>query len=409
MSWLDRIDSGISITTGDSKVFTPLWKPTSKNLDFNISEFNFQNVAGTLVNRGEPKGRKFPIEIYFIGDDNIEKSLEFEESSKDKRAWVISHPYYDDILVHPVSLNFDNNKYNSTKITGVVLETLSDIYPKSTLNQVDTIALLKIECDEDMAQDFATTIPAPKAATVASMDEVTNDQYNASKLIIVDTTDAEDFRGALSEASSAIDVATVAPLMAMKKMQSVLSYPSQFKLKAQNRINQLESNYTRLRGSIASFTDRSSKFLFEGQGGTIISAMSFAASTPEEGDFTNRADVILVIEQITSTYNQYLIDLDSLQTNNNGNEESYIPNAAGIEALARIYNYTLANLLQIAISGKQERSLILSSYSNAIILTHRFYGLEETDQNLENFINQNQIGINEMLEIKTGRKVIYYV
>jgi len=51
----------------------------------------------------------------------------------------------------------------------------------------------------------------------------------------------------------------------------------------------------------------------------------------------------------------------------------------------------------------------LSSYSNAIILTHRFYDLEETDQNLENFINQNQIGINEMLEIKTGRKVIYYV
>lgn len=409
MSWLDRIDTQITITTGDGKSYTPLWKNASKSIEFNVSEFNFQNVQGTLVYRGEAMGRKFPIEIYFTGENNLEDSLAFEESSKDKRAWVISHPFYDDILVHPVGLNFDNSQYNVTKITGVVLETLSDIYPKSSINEVDRITQLKTDCDEEMANDFVASVPEPSAADVQTLTENTEEIYNNSEKVITETSDAETFKQALSTANNAIAVATSEPLAAIRSAQALISLPSQFQTSVENRLNTLASNFEKLRDGIVNFTLRSDKFIFENNAGTTLSSMMFAAANPEVGNYTNRSDVINVIEKLQLNYNQFIIDLDGLQTDNNGTEQSYIPNAAGLSALARIYNFTVANLLGIAIGGKQERSVILTAYSNPILLTHRFYGLDELDENLETFINQNNIGINEMLEIKAGRKVIYYV
>lgn len=409
MSWLERIESKIKITTGDGKVYEPLWKNASKSIEFNVSEFNFQDVSGTLVYRGEALGRKFPLEIYFTGENHLDESLAFEDSAKDRRAWVISHPFYDDILVHPVGLNFDNTKYNVSKVTGTVLETLSDIYPKSTINEADKIAQDKEICDEAMASDFVASVPEPDAATVQNLSENTNKIYNNSVGSTTDTTVAEGFRQALSEANSAIAVATSEPLAAIRAAQAVISYPSQFQTSVQNRLNQLQDNFNKLRDGLINLTGRNDKFLFENNAGTTISTMMSSAATPLEGNYTNRADVLNVIEQIQSNYDQYLLDLDGLQTDNNGTEESYIPNADGLQELSRLYNFTLANLLEIAIGGKQERSLILTAPSNPILLTHRFYGLDELDENLERFINQNNIGISEMLEIKSGRTVIYYV
>lgn len=409
MSWLDRINSEITITTGDGKVYNPLWKNASKSIEFNVSEFNFQNVQGTLVYRGEAMGRKFPIEIYFTGENNLEESLAFEESAKDKRAWVVSHPFYDDILVHPVGLNFDNSKYNVTKITGVLLETISDIYPKSSIDSVDKISQLKAECDEEMAQDFVATVPEPTAGDVQELSGNVGEAYANSVKSISDTVDADALRQALSDANSAIAVATSAPLAAIRKAQALISLPSQFQTSVENRLNTLTENLENLRDGINNLVNKNDKSIFENNAGTTISAMMFAASTPQEGNYANSNDVLKVATTLSDNYNQFVLDLDGLQTDNAGSENSYIPSPGGLSALARIYNFTLANLLSIAIGGKQERSIILTAYSNPILLTHRFYGLDELDENLENFINQNDIGITEMIEIKAGRKIIYYV
>jgi hypothetical protein len=44
-----------------------------------------------------------------------------------------------------------------------------------------------------------------------------------------------------------------------------------------------------------------------------------------------------------------------------------------------------------------------------INITHRFYGLDLADENITRIIDSNNIGINEILEVKKGRKIVYYV
>ena len=43
-----------------------------------------------------------------------------------------------------------------------------------------------------------------------------------------------------------------------------------------------------------------------------------------------------------------------------------------------------------------------------INLTHRFYGLDEDDVNLNRFIETNNIGLSEILIVKKDREVVYY-
>jgi len=72
-------------------------------------------------------------------------------------------------------------------------------------------------------------------------------------------------------------------------------------------------------------------------------------------------------------------------------------------------NFTLSNLFAIALNAKQERSIVLEEDNNLVNLTHRFYGLDAADENIDEFILNNNIGISEHLLIKKGRILRYYV
>ena len=45
MSWIERIKNDIIITTGDGKVYTPLYSIGGKTVEYNIAEFNFPNIT----------------------------------------------------------------------------------------------------------------------------------------------------------------------------------------------------------------------------------------------------------------------------------------------------------------------------------------------------------------------------
>ena len=63
-------------------------------------------------------------------------------------------------------------------------------------------------------------------------------------------------------------------------------------------------------------------------------------------------------------------------------------------------NFTLSNLFIIALNAKQERSIVLEEDSNLINLAHRFYSLDLDDENIDELILNNDIGISEHLKVE---------
>lgn len=407
MSWINNIQNDFIITTGDGKEYKVLWINPSKEISFNIAEFEFPNLAGTLVKRGTPKGRKYNLEIYFQGDDNIEKSLEFEQSGNDPRPWTLVHPFYGTLIVHPVTLLFDNTKYNVSKITGTLIETITQDNPKNTIVPADKIVQANESLNEKFAGSFANDIPEPNTKDINTLSNNNLSVYNTVKKKISNTLDAEEYFNLFNSANAAILQATEFPLECITKVQAILTAPFQFADSVKNRINNLVTQFNKLRDSIENILTRNDKKIYENNAGVTISAACVAAVTLP--DYKNRNEVTFIIDQVSEMYDSYISDLDDLQSDNGGGTDSFIPDVISMISLNDIVNFTLSNLYDIALNSKQERAVILEDDSNVVMLAHRFYGLLVDDSTIEQIIENNGIGLTEILQVRKGRTIIYYV
>lgn len=411
MSWLDTVDKDLIIKTGDGKTYKPLWKPSTKSVEYNIAEFEFPGVEGTLVSRGTSKGTKYAVEMYFQGDSHLDDSAAFEKSARDNRMWTISHPLYGSIYVHPSGLNFDNTRYNISVITGTLLETITDQYPKITVDPVDKINADKITLDATFAQSYATVVTTPEIADMNSLQRNNTTLFNEAKKAIKTTTDFQNITNLYQKANSdilkiilPIQNAVVVPI---QSLQAVITYPAKLADTVTNRIALLKRQFVLLGSTLSTITRKNDKHTYENNQGVLVSSMAETSVT--NYDYKNSDEVLAVTADIVATYNQYIADIDSLQTPTGGDEDSYIPDQASIDGLRALINFTVSNLLAIAVDSKQARYLICEEDTNLILLAHRLYGLLPDDSTIQTIAADNNIGLNEYLIIPKGRKIVYYV
>jgi len=409
MSWIQKYNNNLIIRTGDGVEFSVLWKNASRTQEYNVAQFEFPDTDGTLAKRSRPKGMMYNVEIYFQGEFHLDDSLDFKRSADDPRDWTLIHPLYGTLTVTPLTVNFDNEtSMNYTKVTASVIETITDVRPRTSIDPKDKILSDHENVNAVFSNSFATDV-IPSTSDVANLNSNNDTVYNVGKKKVKLTLDAENYFNAFRNANSKIIEATNDPLDAITALQAVINAPAFFADSVQNRIDLLITQFNTLRVSIPSIISYSQKRIFENNIGALMSAMVVASSQPQEGDYRNRTDVVNVIEKITSSYNTYISDLDSMQSENGASVDSYIPDHGSMQSLADLVDFAISNLFDIAIDGKQERTILLEDDSNAVLLTHRFYGIDEANANLEQFISQNNIGLNEVLSIRKGRKIIYYI
>lgn len=409
MSWLEQENTDLIIRTGDGKEYRPLWKPGTKAVEYNLSEFEYPEKEGTNVSRGTVKGAKYSMELIFQGDDHLDEAREFEQSAKDRRPWTVTHPHYGSILCHPFGLLFDNRASNVSVVTGTLIETMGEINPKVTVDPVDKINFDKGTLDDTFADVYANDV-VPETADVLTLKANNTALYNEGKKSIKSTIDFETFTNLYNEANSAI-IEMTSPVndltTTIQKVQRVISYPAQLEDTVKNRFALLINQYTQIRATLANIFRKNDKKTYENNQGVLISTMAVASVT--NYNYSNANEVLSITETIMNTYNEYVADLDGLQTPTGDEENSYIPDQSSMNALNELVNFTISNLLSIAIDSKQERFIYCEDDTNLILLAHRFYGLTPDDSTLKQVADTNNIGLNEYLQIRKGRKIVYYV
>jgi hypothetical protein len=408
MSWIEKIKNNIVLKTGDGREYNLLWRNATRSQEYNVAEFEFPGITGTLVKRSKPKGMRYNIEFYFKGEDNLDDAETFRISADDERAWILIHPFYGSLNVQPISLNYDNSTLNVTRVTGSLVETITDDRPKTSDDPRDKIAAEKVAFDDTAAAAFTNNVE-PGITDINQMTANNTLAYAVGKKKVKLTVDAEAYFNAFNSANAKILEATSEPLAAIREMQSVLNAPAIFADSVRNRLDIFVNQFELLRNTLEGITERNKKRLYETNQGSVVSSMLLTASTPQDGDYGNRNDVYATIEIILESYNTYIQDIDGMQTENGGEPESFIPDAGSLIALNGLLNYTISNLFNIALDSKQERTVILENDSNPISLAHRFYNLQQDDSTITAFMLQNEMGINETLQVRKGRIVKYYI
>ncbi len=155
MSWIERLDSKLKITTGDNNVYYPLWQESELNIEYNVEGFDFVNVKGTFVERREKSGGQYPLNLFFVGENNIELAQNFEISARNKNAWTIEHPFFEKIVCQPMGLKIVHN-LNVTNIQVTVWETLTIQQPTGSVNVPTVVEQIKLQINENYQP-----LPAP--------------------------------------------------------------------------------------------------------------------------------------------------------------------------------------------------------------------------------------------------------
>ncbi len=398
MNWLQRLNNiQLTITTGDGKEYTPLWRNAVKNITYNTEGFDFIEKDGSYVARKRRSGRRFPILLYFQGEDHLKVAADFEQSANDPRPWTIKHPYYDLLFVQPLDLKFDNSEHNVTKITGTVWETEQEKYPQGEVFTTFVLGREKQNIDLTVAEEGANELKDADTGIIEDAQNAVGDTRDVLKKYIQVTEDAQDLENKANKALSDTNNIVSDTFTALTSTQTLLNAI------VDNDLISISDKAQAFKTIINNLKDRFldedrtsiSEKLYESQVATILSGYSFAAV---QADYNNRSQVVATIEDIDELYFDFIVNFDDLDTDQNANIAKELDNM--------IYS-TLANLYTIAYNARQTRRFVTDKQTNIIVLAHEFYG--PGDENLNEFINQNDITLEEHIQVKKGREIIYFV
>ncbi len=405
MSWLEKIKDDLIIITGDGEQYKPSWINASRSKEFNVSEFEFVELAGTLVDRRKPKGNRYNLEIHFQGENHLDAAQQFYNSCDNNKYWTLTHPFYGRLYVQPLSLNQDNTVYNISKFTIPIVETIIDDNPKTSTTAFDSIITNKLVFDEDA--ELVLQLMTQETANI--VEDNNNKTFNSCVKIIKLPEEFQEFNNLFNAANTAIDTSASSAQLAMRASISLITAPAKFTATVTTRLNALTNQFVSLRTTVVNLLNPASKKTYETLGSALISSMCLVVTTPNGNDFSNNKKVAKALQTIQTAYNDLLTDLDSLQSYNGASPESYVPDFNLVSSLNDLINSTTSYLFLETISAKKERSVILTEDTNIVLLTNKYYGLDINDANIDEMIENNDLSLDELVIINKGRKIIYYI
>ncbi len=403
MSWQDILQNKqFTITTGDGKVFTPLWKNGETEVDFNASKYDFINVSKSFIDRKKEQSNKYPLVFWFQGEDNIEQSNEFETSAKDNRLWTVEHPFYGTIKGQPLKMSRKDTDYNVTEINIDFWESITDDYPSSVVSITDETQSKKDSIDEKALSNLNENAVPETGDIQKFIDKINkiSGKFNAG------VDDFNEYQNKVNKALKSADKLATAPTSAFEDFQAVINAPAEFGTSVYDRINGYSDAFNVLKENIGNVFD---KYNFESQAASLVSGMCIAAVNPQENDFITRADIEAVNDVLIAVFEDYQQVLDDNQVDIYDVDNTWSPNGTIQQELASLVHFTSISLFELSFNARQERQFILDKDSNIILLTHRFLGLDENDENLDLFRKINNIKNKERFIIQKGRTVKYFV
>lgn len=389
MSWKDNIENiELTIITGDNEIFKPLYTTSSQDIEFNVSEFNFIELEGTLVTRKKVKSQKIPLNIIFQGDDHIDIAEKFLQSSKDPRYWTITHPVIGEIYGHPASINKINDDLNTVVFNIDFWETILPGQIKSA--KVYPLELIESKNFELIEFGSLNLIPDQKPELKSLVAKIQS-RYD----VLIDKTNIDKYKGFIADAMSGIDKLLSEPQKAIRNISNFIQFPAYIQGSIKIRVNIVKA----ILDDILEILPKN-KIVYSIFGGAVIASIAQIILKPGENDFITRSQVREQFNILSETYDLFLNEVDD------GNFQQDFQEAI---TLNEIVINTLYYLYDVSFDAKQERFDIVESDTNLILLTHKYMGLDFEDKNLNTFRELNGIKNKNLFIVKKGRKITYLV
>lgn len=430
MAWQDELIEAAYTSPETNTRFVFQYENVSRSFDKKTTGYEFPDVNGTYVQDLGRTGRRYPLQMFFSGDDYLLAAEAFEQALGERGIGLLEHPVYGAVNVVPFGEVGRRDDLvtagNQAAIRVTFWETTGAIYP-SAAGDPATDALTAIdEYNAAMAEELANSLDLNtvlKRNTFIDKVLALVDTVSEGLQAAADTLEAvqKEFDAIVDSINSGIDLLVGAPLALAFQVTQMIQAPGRALAAIRDKLDAYGNLASSLIGgdvpgssgqspaSVGDVNELRTNDLFASSyvTGSAVSAINT--------EFVTKTDALAAAEEIINQFDAVVEWRDqNFQALADAN-----PNATGIgsigqtdtgvayQKLQETVALTAGFLIQASFSLKQERRLVLIRPRTPIDLCAELYGA--VDSELDFFITSNDLSGSEILEIPAGRQVLYYI
>jgi len=410
MDWRDRLY--VASYESPSGVVTAFdYENVSKNVTKKTTAFQFPDFDGTYVQDLGHTGRRYPLRMFFWGADHDIISENFEASLLEVGIGIITHPVWGSVNVVPFGeIRYRNDlktASNQTVVEVTFWETITDLYPISQNDPASGVRLAVSEHNTAAAETFEETLDidteVEKVTTVSTyttlLDSVSS---GLGSVAAVQDDVLTQFNNINDSINNSIDVLIDQPLALAFQTMELLQTPS----RALSRINDRLDAYKNLADSIFSnSTPPKNENSFRVNDLYASTYVTGSILSVVNNQFDTKTQALSAAEVVIQQMDDFIEWRD-----NNLTDLSIVDTGETYQQLQEAVAITIGFLVEISFNLKQERRIILESNHTMIDLMGELYPLDvDIDDEIDFFIQSNDLTGSEILEIPRGREIVYYV
>lgn len=413
MPWQQRIKEA-AYTAPDGTRQTFIFSDVRKNFDKKTSVFEFPDVNGSYIQDLGRTGFRYPFDLIFSGDNHDIEADSFESLLSQKGVGRLEHPLYGVIDVVPFGSisRMDSlvSEANQTTINVTFFETTGLVYPNSQINPQGAVAVAIDVFNQALGDQFTTVDidTAVERVKLKSSYQVLLDNAAGGLRKLAETKDsiADEFNAILDSINQGLDILISDPLTLAFQTAILIQAPSRAVDNVDAKLNaysDLSQSIIEGDGSVRSqgydSTNENDFHVDDLFASSYISAM---ASSVIYDTFDTKPQAIEAAETILSEFEKVYEwrenNFESLEVIDTG--ESY-------QQLQKLVSLTAGYLVEISFTLKQEKTIVLDRDRSIIDLVYELYG--DIDDNLDFFINSNNLSGSQILELERGTTIVYYI
>lgn len=414
MAWNDRIrEAAYTSPSGVRTAFA--YENVSKTVEKKTTGFEFPDANGTYVQDLGHTGRRYPLRVFFWGDDHDLEADAFEAALLETGDGRLEHPRYGMVDVVPfgqIKTRDDLKTAANQSILEVTFwATIGLVYPTVQSDPAAAVVAAINEYNAAASAEFETVIDLDSAVEQATFKNTYENLLGGAESGLQAIADVQDnvrsqFNAIVDSVNQGIDILVAQPLTLAFQTSLLIQAPARALTSIEARLNA----YSDLASAIISgdgavvAPSGDSRSLNEFRTNDLYASGYVTGSVVSvlNMQFVTKADAIRAAEAILEQFQAVAAWRDD-----NFRSLSEVDTGAAYQQLQEAVALAAGFLVDISFSLKQERGIILTRNRTIIDLSAELYGA--VDSELDFFISSNNLSGSEILELPKGREIVYYV
>jgi hypothetical protein len=428
-TWLERIRPIIKLTSPNGSEFEAKWRGNTRRRDNKMAMFDFPGIVGTVVQNLGFRSWLWPMTIFFDGVDNDKEAFRFATATGETGQWGVIHPIYgfkglDMISVAERNLPIEEGGYTAFELE--FIESIDPLTLKTAAEMSDQIGFQSDLVNVSAADQFLANIRNQSAT----------DTWSIGAAVDKITGPINQILGPISEASDAVfetqnqiqrglqdilNAAVLQPLSLAGQIQQLVQNPLRAITDIKTRLNAYGDLAGELFGLTPSETDNKSRNQAAVQELTMTSIVVSNAKIantkpsrtgiPSVGGLNSRKVVNDTANQIGQSHVAINDNLEETQVvfEDVPIENQWVSQKETHYQTAQITGLAISYLISSSFDLRIERRFTLDRPRIPVMLAMELYnGPGEADENIDLFLESNDLHGLDILRLPAGREVIYY-